>query len=71
MTQPTSTSAPTAAGVIPAQRRIARSATAPTGGAPLGWAGEARRAFAIVRGLRSMRTVPARPQASYGESDGQ
>lgn len=71
MTQLSSTGAPTATGVIPAQRGTARPASAPTGGAPLGWAGEARRAFAIVRGLRSMRTVPARPQASYGESDGQ
>ncbi|MDH6122054.1 hypothetical protein [Kitasatospora sp. GAS204B] len=30
-----------------------------------------RRSLAIIRGLRSMATVPARPQPGYGESDGQ
>ncbi|MDH6136301.1 hypothetical protein P3T37_005721 [Kitasatospora sp. MAA4] len=80
MTQPSTArdSGPlTASDPIPAQRTALRSATTAAraadsgGGASLGWAAEARRAFAIVRGLRSLATVPARPQASYGECDGQ
>ncbi|MDH6578763.1 hypothetical protein [Kitasatospora sp. MAP5-34] len=38
---------------------------------PETFAAVARRAFAVARGLRSLRPVPARAQQPYGESDGQ
>lgn len=69
MTQPTtaaSTSSATASGLIPAQRAVA--AQAPESGERTGGL---RRALAIVRGLRSLGSVPAAPRIGYGESDGQ
>ncbi|WP_035845414.1 hypothetical protein [Kitasatospora azatica] len=82
MTQP-STARRTAA--IPGQRATTEAAavdTAATGQLgpldsyeplepqPRGWAA-VRRGLAIVRGLRTLGSVPARPQAGYGEVDGQ
>ncbi|WP_035798921.1 hypothetical protein [Kitasatospora mediocidica] len=62
----------TASDAIPAQRSALRPApVARPADDRLSWAAEVRRGFAIVRGLRSLATVPARPQASYGECDGQ
>ncbi|GLW73195.1 hypothetical protein Kpho02_54940 [Kitasatospora phosalacinea] len=62
-------------GLIPAPR------TAPDGapGAPrpaaapqdAGWGAALLRGVAVVRGLRSLRPVEARPQRGYGEVDGQ
>ncbi|MGF1430065.1 hypothetical protein [Kitasatospora sp. LaBMicrA B282] len=74
MTQPTTAqpaTRPAAPAAIPAQRttRPQPAATA-AGEQPTGWAA-VRRGLAIARGLRSMATVPARPQPGYGESDGQ
>jgi hypothetical protein len=70
MTQPTT--AP--AGDIPAQRTTGRTTAGPGGGSdrtgrPTGWAA-VRRALAILRGLHSLRTVPARPQPGYEECGG-
>ncbi|WP_033219295.1 hypothetical protein [Kitasatospora phosalacinea] len=36
-----------------------------------GWATALRHGVAVVRGLRALRPVPARPQRGYGEVDGQ
>ncbi|MDH6144937.1 MULTISPECIES: hypothetical protein [Kitasatospora] len=61
---------------VPAQRtapapRPAAPTTAPAAPAqPTGWAA-VRRGLAVIRGLRSLATVPARPQPGYGEVDGQ
>ncbi|GAA1986254.1 hypothetical protein [Kitasatospora viridis] len=72
MTQPS-----TADAVIPAPRTrpvpapaapVLRAEPAPA--QPTGWAA-VRRGLAVVRGLRSLATVPARPQPGYGEVDGQ
>ncbi|MFE1316410.1 hypothetical protein [Kitasatospora phosalacinea] len=62
-------------GLIPAPR------TAPDGapGSPRpaadprdeGWGAALLRGVAVVRGLRSLRPVAARPQRGYGEVDGQ
>ncbi|GAA0679014.1 hypothetical protein GCM10010193_35670 [Kitasatospora atroaurantiaca] len=69
MTQ-TAQSTRSAAG-IPGQRTPAE-APVPTVAPPAtGLAATVRRAFAVVRGLRSLRPVPARAQEPYGESDGQ
>ncbi|WP_329566368.1 hypothetical protein [Kitasatospora sp. NBC_01266] len=78
MTQPTTAqhaACQAAAGTLPAQRAAGkpsgpgrRVTTAPE--QLTGWAA-LRRNLAIIRGLRSMATVPARPQPGYGESDGQ
>ncbi|MCX4747460.1 hypothetical protein OG455_18365 [Kitasatospora sp. NBC_01287] len=78
MTQPTTAqqhaafqAAPAA---IPAQRTTVATGTGPRpgveAGQPTGWTA-VRRGFAVIRGLRSLATVPARPQPGYGESDGQ
>ncbi|MEV4615167.1 hypothetical protein AB0K43_21635 [Kitasatospora sp. NPDC049258] len=58
----------TATGLLPAQR----GAHHPAPGHPeVTVRGHLGRAFAVVRGLRALRPVPARPQEPYGESDGQ
>ncbi|GAA2249149.1 MULTISPECIES: hypothetical protein [Kitasatospora] len=66
MTQTTRTTRP-GTGPIPEQHRPAAAVRPPLGS---GLADTARRAFAIARGLRSLRPVPARAQEPYGESDG-
>jgi len=69
MTQ-TAQSTRSAAG-IPGQRTAAET-PAPAAAQPAtGLAATVRRAFAVARGLRSLRPVPARAQEPYGESDGQ
>ncbi|MFF4345147.1 hypothetical protein ACFY00_35170 [Kitasatospora sp. NPDC001540] len=62
-------------GLIPAPRTApdgapgsSRPATAPRGE---GWGATLLRGVAVVRGLRSLRPVEARPQRGYGEVDGQ
>ncbi|KJK58525.1 hypothetical protein [Saccharothrix sp. ST-888] len=71
MTQTAQTIRP-GTGLVPEQRTPARPAVPGAGTAPgRGLADAARRAFAVARGLRSLRPVPARPQEPYGESDGQ
>ncbi|MER8183525.1 hypothetical protein [Kitasatospora sp. NPDC094015] len=58
----------TATGLVPAQRGARR----PGPGHPQDTVrGHLGRAFAVARGLRALRPVPARPQQPYGESDGQ
>ncbi|MFF7637387.1 hypothetical protein ACFZB9_30195 [Kitasatospora sp. NPDC008050] len=79
MTQPTTAhraALGTSPAALPAQRTAAvppRRAGHPAAVRPAaltGWAAM-RRSLSIVRGVRSMGTVPARPQPGYGESDGQ
>ncbi|GAB2738529.1 hypothetical protein [Kitasatospora kifunensis] len=80
MTQPTTAhraALGTSPAAFPAQRTTAAlprpaaraSAAGPTSTVS-GWS-SLRRGLAIVRGLHSLRSVPARPQPGYGESDGQ
>lgn len=70
MTQTANTTRPVT-GLIPAQRgEAALPAHLPTP-KPESFATVVRRAFAVARGLRSLRPVPARAQEPYGESDGQ
>ncbi|GAA2740105.1 MULTISPECIES: hypothetical protein [Kitasatospora] len=58
-------------GLVPGPRRPEEPVTVgPRSDAP-GFADSARHAFALLRGLRSLRPVPARPQRPYGEVDGQ
>ncbi|MFJ1708678.1 hypothetical protein [Kitasatospora sp. NPDC088346] len=56
-------------GLVPAQR----PAPGPGAGRPAAVPprGHLSRAYAVLRGLRSMRPVPAVAQEPYGESDGQ
>ncbi|MGK4582373.1 hypothetical protein [Kitasatospora sp. HPMI-4] len=71
MTQTTRTTRP-GTGLIPGQRGTAAGVA--TTARPVlgdGLADTLRRAFAIARGLRSLRPVPVRAQEPYGESDGQ
>ncbi|MFB7666586.1 hypothetical protein ACFC1R_21985 [Kitasatospora sp. NPDC056138] len=71
MTQTAQTTRP-GTGLVPEQRTPTRP-TVPDAGTTTGGglADAARCAFAVARGLRSLRPVPARPQEPYGESDGQ
>ncbi|WP_371498511.1 hypothetical protein OG871_20975 [Kitasatospora sp. NBC_00374] len=58
-----------AVGLVPAQRAGAGHGEGrPAAASPRG---HLSRAYAVVRGLRSMRPVPAVAQEPYGESDGQ
>ncbi|MEU9127413.1 hypothetical protein AB0D08_04700 [Kitasatospora sp. NPDC048540] len=59
----------TAAGLVPAQRTGTARPGVPAAGATTG--GHLARAYAVARGLRALRPVPARAQEPYGESDGQ
>ncbi|MFI9270273.1 hypothetical protein ACIGXM_06125 [Kitasatospora sp. NPDC052896] len=81
MTQPSTarqSARPTDAGAVPAPRAGSTPTTnacSTTGYAtapeqPTGWTA-VRRTLAIVRGLRTLGDVPARPQPGYGEADGQ
>ncbi len=54
--------------LIPGQRAAVVTALP---GAGTERTGGLRRTLAVLRGLRSMATVPAAPRISYGESDGQ
>ncbi|GAA3019777.1 hypothetical protein GCM10020229_33770 [Kitasatospora albolonga] len=68
MTQTTPAARP-ATGLVPAQRTpLAGSGRTPAA-APAVSTG--RRLLAIALGIRSLRSVPARRQESYGECDGQ
>jgi len=65
-------------GLIPAPRTApdgAPGAARPEGRAadprPEGWTSALRHGVAVLRGLRSLRPVAARPQRGYGEVDGQ
>ncbi|GAA2138971.1 hypothetical protein GCM10009760_20650 [Kitasatospora kazusensis] len=60
-------------GLIPNQRALSPAGLPAVSSVPRpeSFADAARRAFAVARGLRSLRPVPARPQQPYGESDGQ
>jgi hypothetical protein len=74
MTQQPGTAEGTATAAVPAQRTAPTpSAAAPATDRPAQPTGLAavRRALAVIRGLRSLATVPARPQPGYGEVDGQ
>ncbi|MFG2819322.1 hypothetical protein ACGFX4_07835 [Kitasatospora sp. NPDC048365] len=57
-------------GLVPAPRRPLDPEPAPAA-EPRTPVGELRRAFAVLRGLRTLRPVAARPQPGYGEVDGQ
>ncbi|MFJ8039979.1 hypothetical protein ACIRBX_05600 [Kitasatospora sp. NPDC096147] len=67
MTQ-TTPAARTATGLVPAQRT---QQTGPGRAPATAQVSPARRLLAIALGIRSLRSVPARPQEPYGESDGQ
>jgi hypothetical protein len=69
MTQQPGTTADGTA-TIPAQRARAAHEPAQTPVQPTGWAA-LRRGLAVLRGARSLASVPARPQPGYGEVDGQ
>ncbi|MFI5528712.1 hypothetical protein ACIA8O_09175 [Kitasatospora sp. NPDC051853] len=68
MTQTTPAARP-ATGLVPAQRTPAAGPGRTPAAAPA--VSTARRLLAIALGVRSRRSVPARPQESYGECDGQ
>ncbi|MEV6209185.1 hypothetical protein [Kitasatospora sp. NPDC051914] len=71
MTQTARSTAP-ATGLIPGQRPPAEPPVVPAAAEPETGLGAAlRRGFAVARGLRSLRPVPARTQEPYGEVDGQ
>ncbi|MEV7180430.1 hypothetical protein [Kitasatospora sp. NPDC093679] len=71
MTKTARSTAP-ATRLIPGQRPPAESPFVPPAAGPgTGPVSALRRAFAVARGLRTLRPVPARAQESYGEVDGQ
>ncbi|PBC78400.1 hypothetical protein BX265_3167 [Streptomyces sp. TLI_235] len=71
MTKTARSTAP-ATGLIPGQRPPVEPPVEPAADAPpAGGLAALRRAFAVARGLCTLRPVPARVQEPYGEVDGQ